>query len=180
MNKLFLPLIAGVCLMSSCEKATPRSYFDRAVLNCNLLHGFAGPAMEMQLQQPSVKLVAGSTTRTEPMTRREMIDDRIRSAEEAYEKMKKLPETDETRTMLQASRAVYDFVLPVYRNEYQQLAKLYDEGAEAAKIEAMHRSIRDNYQAGFQSRMESLTTAAKPYAAAHGINVQWDVRTSPR
>ena len=179
MNKHLLPLAVISCLISSCETATPENYFDRAVLNCNLMHGFAGPGMERQLKEPSVKLAPGGGSQTVRMTRKEVVDGQLLSIEEAYGKVKKLKETDETRGMLQASRALYDYVLPVYRNEYQQLAKLYDSGAAANEIAALQQSIQAKYAPGFQSRMDALTAAAKPFAEHHGINVKWDVRTSP-
>ena len=179
MNKLLLPLAASVCLVSSCEKATPESYFSQAVLNCNLMHGFAGNGMERQLNEPSVKLADSGGNKMVTMTRKETVDNLIRSVEEAYGKIKKLQETDDTREMLQASRAVFDYVLPVYHNEYQQLASLHDEGMGKTRIEELQKSIQAKYQAGFQSRIEALTTIAKPYADRHGIKVQWDVRTSP-
>ncbi len=179
MKKLLIPLAVISCLVSSCEKPTPQNYFDRTVLNCNLMHGFAGKGMERQLKEPSVKLADSGGSRTVSMTRKEVVDDQIRSLEEAYEKLKHLEETAETREMLQASRSLYEYVLPVYRNEYQQLARLYDGGSGETETDTFHQSIRTNYLAGFQSRMEALTTAAKPYAERHGINVKWDVRTSP-
>ncbi len=179
MNKHLLPLAAAVCLVSSCEKPTPESYFSQAVLNCNLMHGFAGNGMERQLKEPSVKLADSSGTKTVTMTRKETMDQKIQSVEEAYGKVKKLQETDDTREMLQASRAVFEYVLPVYRDEYQQLARLHDEGKPVAEIEALQKSIQSKYQAGFQSRMDALTAIAKPYAEKNGIKVQWDIRTSP-
>ena len=179
MNKLLPSLVVLSCLVSSCETATPENYFDRAVLNCNLMHGFAGPGMERQLKDPSVKLAPGGGSQTVQMTRKEVVDGLIQSIEEAHAKVRKLKETDETRDMLKASHALYEYVLPVYRNEYQQLAKLYDEGATGSEILAFQLAIRTKYAAGFQSRMDALTMAAKPFAGKHGINVQWDVKTSP-
>lgn len=179
MNQNLLVLPAVTCLVVSCEKATPRDYFDRAVLNCNLLHGFAGPGLERELQDPSVKLADASGTKTVPMTRKEVVDGRLQAAEEAYEKLGTLPETDETRALLKASLAVYDFVLPVYRAEYQQLARLYDGDAPAKEIATFQQGIRTKYQSGFDSRMEALTALAKAFAEKHAIKVQWDVRTSP-
>jgi hypothetical protein len=177
MNKLLPPLVVLSCLVSSCETATPENYFDRAVLNCNLMHGFAGAGMERQLKDPSVKLAPGGGT--VQMTRKEMVDGLIQSIEEAHSKVRKLKKTDETRDMLKASYALYEYVLPVYRRRYQELARLYDEGATGSEILAFQLEIRTEYAAGFQSRMDALTAAAKPFAEKHGIKVQWDVRTSP-
>lgn len=180
MKKLLLPLVVCSCLVSSCETTTPQQYFDRAVLNGNLMHGFAGSGMERQLKEPSVKLVDPAGSEFVAMKRKEVIDNKLLSIEDAYVKVKKLKETEDTRELLQASRALYEYVLPVYRNEYRELARLYDEGAPANEIEALGHSIEEKYRAGFESRMGALRAVGEPFAARHGIQVRWDVGTSPR
>ena len=125
----------ALCLsLVSCDTATPENYFDRAVLNCNLMHGFAGSGLRRELESPSVKLSETGNGETIPMKRKEVIGNAITSLEANFEKVKKLKETDDTRDILQASVALYEFVLPVYKTEYQQLARLYDEGAAREEI----------------------------------------------
>lgn len=151
MNK-FSPLPLSIaCLLSACNMSAPQNYFDRAVLNCNIMHGFA----------------------------KEIIDDKIQSLETNLAKIKQLQETDDSREMLRASLALYNYVLPVYKTEYQELAKLYDEGATREQIEVMEQSISAKYSAGFAALFDKLTAVAKPYAARHDIKVKWDVSTSP-
>jgi hypothetical protein len=134
--------------------------------------------MEEQLKNPSVKLAPNGKD-TVTMTRAEVVDDKIRSAEEAYEKVKKLRETDDAREMLNASEAVYEYILPVFRSEYRELASLYDGGADQSRIDALSQAIRDRHAQVFQEKMNALVAAAKPYAEKHGIKVEWDVRISP-
>lgn len=179
MNKHLLPLITLSCLVSSCDPATPNDYFGRAVLNMNMFHDFAGTRMEGELRQPSMKLADGGGKEIVQMTRKEVVDNKIEFAEASYGKVKKLKETDDTREMLQASKAVYEYILPVYRNEYQELAKLHDNKAPQSEIDALSRVIREKYADGFRSRMGAVVAAGKPYAERHGLKVQWDVRTSP-
>lgn len=81
--------------------------------------------------------------------------------------------------MVRASLALYDYVLPVYRNEYVQLAGLYDSNAAKADIDAALKSITDKNLKGYQERTDALLAAGKPFAERHGINVKWDVKTSP-
>lgn len=179
MKRSLIPLAIVACLVSSCEKATPEKTFTTAVLNCNLLHGFAGNVMERRLSEPGVKLANPGSTDAIPMTRKEDMNILIQTVEEAYEKIKKLPETEDTKEMLKASRAVFDFTLPVLKGEYMELARLYDEGGTRKEIDFMQLTIRSKYQKEFEARMEALTAVAKPYAAKNNIKVQWDVRTSP-
>jgi hypothetical protein len=113
-----LSSIAFCLFLVSCDTATPENYFDRAVLNCNLMHGFAGSGLRRELESPSVKLSETGNGETIPMKRKEAIDNAITSLETNFEKVKKLKETDDTRDILQASIALYEFVLPVYKTEY--------------------------------------------------------------
>ncbi len=168
---------AAFVLLASCDN--PRTCFERAVLNCNMLQGFAGTGMLRQLESPSAKLTDAKTGASAPMRRAEIISDKITFIEQSLEKVRKLSQNNDTRDIIQASIALHEFVLPVYRNEYQQLAKLHDDGAPKAQIDALAAAITAKYRAGFQSHFDRLTAAARPYAAKHDIKVIWDVQTSP-
>ena len=173
-------LTAALCFfLSACNTATPENYFDQAVLNCNMMMGFASTGMERSLDQPSVRLVAGTTDKTAPMTRKEVVNDKIQYLEASFKKIQDLHETDDTREMLNAAKAVYNYVLPVYKNEYLQLARLYDEGAPKQEIATFSGNIQQKYFPGFQKRFDALVAAGKPYAVRHKINVNWDVNSSP-
>src|SRR4051794_27683807 len=99
---LFLTL-SSFCFFTACNTATPENYFDAAVLNCNMMHGFATDGIISELESPSVKLVEGSKEKTEPMKRAEVIQSKIESLEPYYERVKDLKQTEETKGMLQAS-----------------------------------------------------------------------------
>lgn len=179
MNQIAPLLLPIACLLSSCNMATPQNYFDRAVLNCNLMHGFAGRGMQRELANPSVKLADAKTGATVALKRKEIVDGKAHALETNFEKIKQLKETDDTREVVRASLALYAYVLPVYKTEYQELARLYDEGAAREQIEAKEQFITAKYAAGFQTLSDQLTSVAKPYAARHNIKVKWDVATSP-
>jgi hypothetical protein len=182
MRKLFFFFYLFSCCapFMGCNSVTPEKYFDIAVLNCNGLHGFAGTGIQRELESPSVKMIDGDKDKIAPMKRTEVIDEKIQFIEENKEKLKQLNETDDTRNMLQASTALYDYVLPVYKNEYRQLAALYDENAPREKIDLLAKSISDKHYPKFVKLFDKLTDAGKSFAAKHHINVQWDVQTSPR
>lgn len=181
MKKVFfqLPAIAFFFL-TGCTTSTPEDYFDIAVLNCNFIQGFAGAGLQRELDDPTVKLVEGTKNETVPMTRKEVIESKTQTIQANFEKIKQLKQTEETRAMLQSSIALYEYVLPVYKNEYQQLARLYDEAAPKEQIESMHQQIESKYYSNYEKLFNALTTVAKPYAAKNNIQVQWDVSTSPQ
>jgi hypothetical protein len=164
-------LIIFCSLMFACS-TTPNEYFSRTSLNCNILFGFAGQGMEYELANPSVKLVDQQTMATEPMTRAEVLNSKVETVETNFEKVKSLSVTNETKEMIDATIALYDFVLPVYKNEYKQLAALYDDKANAEAIAAMEKTIRAKYAEKFEALYHAVQTAGFVYALKHGIKVQ--------
>lgn len=182
MKKIILLQVVIICcswLLTACNAAAPEKYFDLAVLNCNMMVGFAGEGLSMELDQPSLKMVNGDKDHPVPMKRKEVIDNKIQFFELNLGKLKQLKETDDTKDMLQASVALYDYVLPVCKTEYQQLAKLYDEGAAKEEIHSYAQAIHDKYDTGFDELFNKLTTTGKSYAAKHNIKVNWGVQSSP-
>jgi hypothetical protein len=164
----------SVCLLASCNTATPENYFEIAVLNCNLMHGFAGPDLLRELESPSIKLTNAATGESAPMKRKEVIDDKIRFLDENLTKLRKLPPTKDTAELLRASLALYEYVLPVYRNQYRQLAALYDAGAPAEQIQSLAQLISQKYGPKFETLFDGLIALGKPYAERHHIPVKWE------
>lgn len=171
MKKLVL-LLLTVSALYSCNTASPEKTFGIAALNCNLIYGFAGRMMEQQLANPSVKLVDEKTNATASMTRKEVIDQKIQAIEDNYNKVKDLSVNDENKAMIEASKALYSFVLPVYKNEYQELAKLYDDKAPSEQIDAMQKNIAEKYGAQFAQLYQAVLTTGKAYAEKNGIEVR--------
>ena len=165
-------------VLSSCESLSPEQYFSRVVLNTNLLYGFAGAGMQRELASTSVKLTDEKTGASAPMKRAEVVNTKLEAVETSFEKVKALGSNEETKEMLNASLAVYEFVIPVYKNEYTQLAKLYDEGAPTEQIAALEKTIREKYGARFEELYKAVGTAGKAYAAKHNIKVR-EVNPAP-
>jgi len=180
MKKIATILLAAFSLfiLNGCQSATPQEYFGQAVLNCNLLYGFAGNGMQNELAQPSEKLIDTKTMATAPMKRMEVIDNKLENLQSNFKNVKSLKSTEETKNMLTASIALYEYTLPVFRNEYKQLAALYDNNEPAEKIANLEKTISDTYGAKFLELYNAVWTAGKEYAAKNGMKVQ-EVNTSP-
>jgi hypothetical protein len=177
--KLIITAMAFVCLaLFGCSSNTPQDYFSKAVLNCNLLYGFAGYELKRDLANPSEKLVDEKTMKMAPVTRKELVEEKLARVEENYQKVRSLGNDAGAADMVKASLALYEFVIPVYKNEYNQLAALYDNGSPAQKIEALERSINEKYEVGFLQLYNAVGVAGKAYAAKHGIQVM-DVDPAP-
>jgi hypothetical protein len=169
----FIAFAVGL-LLTSCNNPTPKNYFDEAVLNVNLITPFGGQAALQSLAHPSVKLVPGTKDQTAPMTREEIVEDQIQRVEGSLTKIKALPDSEETRDMVQTSIKLHEFVLPVYKGEYRELAKLYDEGGSQQERVAKAQEIDRKYLAGYQALFNRLIELGKPYAAKHNIKVEWN------
>ena len=137
-------LLGSSLLLAACNMATPEKYFDIAVLNSNMSVGFANSGQLRELESPSVKLEEG---KTEPvaMKRKEVVEEKVKWLEDAFEKVKALKETEDAKDILQASIALYEYMLPVYKNEYTQLAEAYDKGAPKEQIALQAKAIEDKY-----------------------------------
>mgnify|MGYP003621183780 CR=1 FL=1 len=136
---LYLLLSGSTLILNSCS-TPPEKYFGTAVLNTNLLIGFAGDGFSRQLESPSAML-SGDNGEISEMKRSEVVSSKIKQTEENLDKVESLRETDDTKDMINASLALYKYVLPVYKNEYVELAELYDNGASKEQIQQKTKSI---------------------------------------
>lgn len=85
------------------------------------------------------------------MTRKEIVENQIQRAEGNLSKIKALPDSEETRDMVQASIKLHEFVLPVYKTEYRELARLYDENGSQQERVSKAQEIDTKYLAGYQA-----------------------------
>ena len=173
-----LPL--GCCLFTGCSNSSPQDTFNTAVLSCNMIHDFASNGFLRQLESPSVQMIGGDPNNTAPMKRKEVVENKIQQVSDYHNKVVQLKEKEDSKELIGTSRALYDYVLPVYKKEYMELARLYDEGAKKESIVSYAQGIQDKYYQGFANLFDKVTAAGKEYAKKHNLNVQWDVRTSPQ
>ena len=169
-----LRLCAAAMLVAfaACNQPSAEKAFDVAVLNTNMIVGFAHTGMERALESPSAKM---GKTKDEvvQMKREEVVDDKRKFAEANYEKLKAFSQTDETKDIIQGSIALHELVLPVYKNEYMQLAKLYDSNAPESEIAKLKKVIHDKYFLRFEVAYNNLINSGKLYAKEHDIEVRW-------
>jgi hypothetical protein len=174
-TSIVLVTVVSWMAFTACTTTTPEKYFGIAVLNTNMIHGFSDEKMYRELEQPSVKLVEGTRDQTEPQKRMEMLTTKIRFLEENFSKLQALKPTPETRDMIRASVELYEYVLPVYKTEYTQLAKSFDENVPREQIEQLALALHNKYNPGFNERMNKLIELGKKYAEDNSIPVRWGV-----
>ena len=178
MYRILLFVCTASLALYSCNSATPQKNFELAALNCNLLYGFAGYELKRDLASPQEKLVDEKTMKMARITRGEVVKEKLTRVEENYEKVKSLGSNDDAAAMIKASLVLYEFVLPVYKNEYTQLAALYDKNTAPGIIVAAEKKIRDKYAARFEELYKNVTNTGMVYAEKNGLKVR-QVNPSP-
>lgn len=172
-NRFFILVLIGIgFVFSSCNTSSPEKYFDTAVLNTNLLQGFANNGLQRELESPSVEMVQGIDVPV-PMHRKEVIETKIRFVEETLKKIHSLKEDESAKSIVQNSLALYEYVLPVYKNEYSDLADMYDENASKETIQKKIKEIEEKYAPHFEELYLKLISNGKLYATQHDIKVNW-------
>lgn len=177
MKRNCIALVLACLTLFSCS-TSPQEYFGQAALNCNILYGFAGNELKRDLANPAEKLVDEKTMATAPIKRAEIVLQKLETVESNFKNVKSLSLTDDTKELLNASTALYEYVLPVYKNEYKQLAALYDSGAAADKIATMEKTINEKYEPRFLELYNAVWVAGNAYAAKHGMKVK-EVNPAP-
>lgn len=175
MNKIILS-IAALCICAlyfiSCGTADPKKYFDIAVLNTNVLSGFADNGILRQLESPSVKLDPKSG-QTLPMKSTEVLNSKIEFVETNLDKLKDLKLTDETKDMVETSISLFEYVLKAYKTDYTQLAGMYDNNSPEAQINILSDSIHEKYYPRYTELYKKLIEIGKVYAEKNSIKVNW-------
>ncbi len=169
----WLQFLLASLLFSACT-ATPEKYFDMAVLNSNRIVGFASEGQARDLESPSVKMGKDKNDIL-VMERKEVITDKIQFVEEALGNLRDMKQTDDNKEIMQASIALYEFILPVYKNEYMELARSYDEADPKEQIEKQTQSIHDKYFEQFELLYHKLIGHGQVYAQKHKIEVHWNM-----
>ncbi|HKH62518.1 MAG TPA: hypothetical protein VKA49_16860 [Flavitalea sp.] len=173
MKKIISPAVLFFSILfSACSPLTPEKYFDVAVLNSNFLVGFAENGQLRELQSPSMKM-SEKDGKVVVMNRSEAIDTKIQFVETTLAKLKTLKITEDSKEILEASRPLYEYVLPVYKKEYRELAMLYDKNAPKEKLDAQAELIRNKYYTRYEELHTRLVNAGKSYARKHNIEVNW-------
>lgn len=167
-----LLFLCSCILLASCNTATPENYFDQAVLNSNMVVGFAGKGPLGEFAYPSARMDE-KTGKTVTMSRMEMLNSKIEFVEATLKKVKDLKETPDSKDIVQTSKALYEYILPVYKTDYTELAKLYDASVSQQLIEAKSTAIHEKYGARFEELYNQLIGHGKQYAARHSIKVNW-------
>ncbi len=156
--------------MSSCHPSAEK-YFGVAALNCNIFSNFGSTEIknylmgEPQTYDSDKKIMKASTY--QEYFKFMCVDHAI----ENYNNLKDLPVTDDTKPMITASLALYEFCIQKYQQEYLEIAKLKDGNQPLSKIEGALKNFDSAYLQQFAMKYDAAWSEGIIYANKHGIKV---------
>jgi len=174
--KIVLLIFTALILQSCVGGHTPEDYFDRAVLNTNLLSQFGLDELNGLVAGKQNKSLFGDVDDEFIMQDNVVLHMetwKIREIEDKIKSIKELEPTEDTKEMLDRSLALFNFVLDKYKTDYMNIAKLMDSGASKAEIDQAISSFDDTYYEDFEKLYDSVVEVGIPYAEANGINVSY-------
>ena len=166
-------LISTVLFLSACSE-TPERFFDIAILNTNMINDFASPDLARHINEETKEFPDIPSSKKKGNEAFINISNKILYLDQSLEKVKKLSVSgDEEKEIKSLSVALYELVIPVYKNEYLAYAKLCDaRGSQSAK-DVLISDIDQKYGMRFEQNYNSLMEKGKAYAQKHGIQVNW-------
>jgi hypothetical protein len=149
-------------------------FFGIAVLNTNLINTFATPQAAKRIQDQTIEFEDMPSSKKKGDEARKNVETTVLTLEQALEKVKELPDSESTQEIKNEAVALYEYVLPVYKNEYMAYAKLCDAKGPQDQKDAIIQTINDKYAASFERMYSSFLVKGKAFADANNLNVNWD------
>lgn len=175
-----LPKIAIVAATTafffvSCNLNTsPIDFFDTAVLNTNVINDFGTDRLAKHIQLETLEFPDKPSTRKKGDEASKSVQNKILYLEKVKRDVEGLPDNDDTKEIKDLSLSIYEYVIPVYKNEYTAYAKLCDTKGPEVQKEQIIQDIEKKYVPAFEEKFALLLEKGKAYAQKHDLNVKWD------
>jgi hypothetical protein len=171
--KLRSILSAGIMLsLAACNTTTPERYFDVSVLNANTIGRFGGKEIYEMLQEApqsydekSKKMVSSSYV--------DYVKFKMAYTEKAYKDVQALPETEETKSMIDASKDLFGYTIDKEKDGYLAIAAMKDAHAADDSIKQAAVNFEQQYVDAFGKKYDKLMELGKAYAEKHHIKVEF-------
>lgn len=178
-SKLFTPYFSVILLaifgltMLSCSE-TPDQFFGTAVLNTNAINDFATPNLAKHINDETIEFADIPSSKNKGDEAITFVNNKILYLEKSLNDIKALnANADDRKAIKEKSLALYEFVIPIYKNEYTNYAKLCDSKADPAKKEEAVKLIEQKYSSTFEKMYIDLMDAGKAFADENKLNVDW-------
>ncbi len=169
---LALPVIFSLSIQSCAEPAD--QFFATTILNTNTITDFATPTLAKHINDETTEFPDIPSSKKKGDEAQKLIQNNIMYMEKSLNDIKALnASSDDRKAIKEKSTALYEFVIPVYKNEYTNYAKLCDSKADQAKKDELEQSIEQKYGAKFEKMYNELVDSGKVFADENKLNVDW-------
>jgi hypothetical protein len=172
MNVRAILSVGIVLLLAACNTITPEKYFDVSVLNANAIGRFGGKEIYEMLKETPQSFDQKSKQMV-PSSYVEYVKFKMAYAEKAYKDVQALPETEETKPMLEASKDLFGYAVDKQKSGYLAIAAMKDAHAADSSIEQAAVTFHEQYAATFSQKYDKLMDIGKAYADKHHIKVEF-------
>lgn len=157
----------------SCAEPADK-FFSTAILNTNMISDFATPTLAKHINDETVEFPDIPSSKKKGDEAGKLLQNNILYLEKSLNDIKALnASSDDRKAIKEKSIALYEFVIPVYKNEYTNYAKLCDSKADQAQKEALENAIEQKYAAKFEKMYIDLLETGKVFADENKLNVDW-------
>ena len=165
--------IVSILFLSSCSE-TPEKFFDTTILNTNTIKDFASVDLAHRIEAEAKEYPNIPSSKKKGDEAVASVKMNTMFLEQSLNEIKKLSASgDEQKELQKLSIDLYEYVIPVYKNEYLAYAKLCDaQGDQNAKDEII-KSIDTKYGPTFEQKHSALMEKGKAYAQENNIQVSW-------
>ncbi|MCX2453830.1 hypothetical protein OQX61_21355 [Pedobacter sp. PLR] len=170
-----LAIIAATTVFFSCNLNTsPDDFFGKAVLNTNTISDFGTDRLARHIQQATLEFADIPSSKKKGDEAQIFINNKVLYMEKVLKDVNELPENDDTKEIKALSLSTFEYVLPVYKNEYTAYAKLCDAKGPEDQKQTIIQNIEQKYVPKFEEKFALLLEKGKAYAQKHDLNVKWD------
>lgn len=174
-TKLSLTVLFSCSLLfTSCNLQTPEKIFSIAVLNTNTINDFGTPGLAKHINDETIEFPNTPSSKKKGEEAQTSIQNNILYMEKCLKDIKGLPDAESSKEIKKLSISLYEYVIPVYKNEYLAYAKLCDHKASQDQKDTILKTIDTRYKAGFETKYKELMAQGKAYADKNGVKVNWN------
>ncbi|MBE8727543.1 hypothetical protein [Flavobacterium hungaricum] len=172
LNKsIVFALITVSIITASCTNLSPEKTFEIAALNSNLLSRFGSKDINFKLESEP-QIYEESQKKMVPSSYYDYFKFDIANLETQLNRIKEIPEDDDNKELLQASKDLFSYAIAKQKEGYLPIAKLKDEKASPEQIQKAIADFDASTQNEIDAKFTKLMTAAKAYVEKHNINAK--------
>jgi len=175
--KNVLTIMVAFVLLVSCQKETPQKVVEKTVLKANLLTANYGIGYFEQLKELQkneyLKYYDNDGEEYAATFSQYLHKVTIPDLEKSLKDVQKLEVNEDSKELINASIALFEFCIGFYEKDYAEIAYMYDEGKTQQEINMLINEFEAKSFQEFKEKTLKLDEAAKIYAENKGVNLKF-------